>query len=974
MKQVVFGRGRAVRLAVAMAIVMLATMDVFLPAGSVAAQDTATIEIVNTDAGSGQPAPFTRFQVTSENGTVYGPMETDLNGVVTFSVTVDPWGTRFTIEEETPPACAPAPDPQTTDPLAPGDSATMHFTTQDEPDCGLGTIALYAMACPEGFSGPTDDYAPWRDGCTGVDDGTPFTITSVDTGQSWHPVAGAYGIPGRAPIVGLPAGDYTFQQDDGPPAAVFCLVYDTSNYATSPAPSSVLPVDLDDGVGSISLAGNRVSCDLFTVTGGTAAEPPIAPVEPATTASLDVHLATCPPGYSADTSIYDDCHGNGIAGQPVRVGSDIGYSGVIASVVPVTPGPGVASFSGLPAGFYTVSTDVPADTDSLIYCTDASDTQIPVAFDDAAGAFTLTISAGASVTCDWYELPAAVVPASGTSFIEVHSLLCPNGTAPESDLYGACHADGRTGVTISASGPNGFSDQQITITPAVPGPGIVTFADLPGGTYTLTQEQIDPGWVVVMYCSLADADDVVPFTETGSGTISLDVPNDTGVVCDFYSIPPADQDTTLQVTSYRCPANMVADDTWTRDDFLAICEPSGGTTQFTLTPEGLEGVTLTTGSAGVGTVLFEGLPTGIYALSSSIPGEFNTAYVFCGLEGGALDTRGIDGATIGIDASRGTYVCQWFNDGENLSGYSDTLTVTSFLCPPGTDGNYSDRCGGSPLTGGAFQLEAFNWSMLGTVSDDGATTVFENLTMGDYRLTSLPPSNANVAVYVVTCEGGGQDIAFDYDDSGGMSIALRMPGGVDVNCDWYNVPPGQPTVLPGAPSGSITVHKLLCQGKAVASYSWDADCVKQSAPAGFALKTADGRPIAVGSTDGDGLLMYTKLADGAYSLDETTGDWCHAEADRVDSAGNVLVKNGANTDVFIYNCSVRQVGRLPSTGTGTSPAAAAFDGDKLGQLALAAGAMLGIALIARYRLQQAAVEARRHEDAAIPGDRLDDVL
>ncbi len=980
MRLVCFGRILPFRFLAALAIVALAIAQVGGSAPPVSAQGTATIEITNIDTGTGQPAPFTRFQVTSENGTVYGPMETDLNGYVAFSVTVDPQGTRFTIEEETPPACASAPDPQTTEPLAPGDSASLSFSTQDVPGCGLGTIALYAMACPAGFSGPADDYAPWRDGCTGTNDGTPFTITSVATGEAWNPVAGTYGIPGRAPINGLPAGDYTFQQNDGTPAAVFCLVYDSANYATSPAPSSVLPVALDNGVGTIALTGNRVSCDLFTVPGASQPEPPVVQVEPASSASLDVHLATCSQGALENNTIYDACHGNGIAGQPVQVSSDTGYAGTIATTMPQTPGPGIASFTGLPAGTFTATTSVPDGSDVFVYCTDGDNNQIPAAFDDASGSLTLDIAAGAAVTCDWYQLLAEVSPpAGGTAFLELHAVLCPDGTAPESDLYNACHANGMADVTFSATGPNGFSDQQTTTIPSSPGPGVATFAGLAGGTYTLTQQSVDPDWIVTMYCSLADADDVVPFTQSGQGAISLDLPADTGVVCDFYNIPPADLATTLQVINYTCSMGTLVDASTPLATLEATCTATLDDIDVTLAPLGQQGTTLTSGSGGPGTVLFEGLPSGAYSLSNSIPGDFNTSWAFCGVEGSNLQplTWLQGGDPLQLDAAAGTYLCKWFNIPENASGYSDTLTVTSYLCPPGTTAGFGDRCGASPLSGATFELtRARSGDRFSEITDDLGDAVFERLIPGDYTLTSIPPAGTNVAVYVVSCQAGGETFDFTYDDANGMRIQLALPGGVDISCDWYNIPPGQPNVVPGQASGSITVHKFLCQGKAIGSYNWETDCVAQTTPAGFSLKTADGRPIAVGTTDAQGVLAYTHLANGAYQLNETTGNWCHAEADRVDSAGNVLVSGGTNTDVLIYNCSVKQVESLPSTGTGPVPSAAAVssNGDWLGELALAAGATLGLALVARNRLQHAAIAAELQEIARAGDESPDEVI
>lgn len=968
MRLVGFGRIVPLRFLVALAIVALAAAQVGGSAPPVSAQGTATIEITNIDTGTGQTAPFTRFKVTSENGTVYGPMETDLNGYVAFSVIVDPQGTRFTIEEETPPACTPVPDPQTTEPLTPGDSASFSFSTQDVPDCGLGTIALYAMVCPEGFSGPADDYAPWRDGCTGTNDGTPFTIASVETGQAWHPVAGAYGIPGRAPIVGLPAGDYTFQQDDGTPAAVFCLVYDTSNYATSPAPSSVLPVALENGVGTIALTGNRVSCDLFTVPGGTQPELPVVEVEPVSSASLDVHLATCSQSELANGTFYDVCHGNGISGQSVHVSSDTGYAGTIATTMPQTPGPGVASFTGLPAGTFTVTTSVPDGSDVFVYCTDAEDTQIPASFDDASRSLTLDIVGGEAITCDWYEVAAEISPAGGTAFLELHAVLCPDGTAPESNLYDACHANGMADAAFTAAGPNGFFDQQTTAVPNVPGPGVVTFANLAGGTYTLTQQSVDPSWIVTMYCSLAEADDVVPFTQSGQGGISLTLPIDTGVVCDFYNIPPADLATTLQVVNYTCPMGTPVDASTPLATLEATCTVTLDGIDVTLAPLGQQGSILESGSGGPGTVLFEGLPSGAYSLSNSIPGDFNTPWAFCGIEGGPLQplTWLQGGDPLQIDAAAGTYLCKWFNNPENASGYSDTLTVTAYLCPPGTTTRFGDRCGASPLSGATFELSrARSGDRYSGVTDELGDVVFERLIPGDYTLTSIPPAGTNVAVYVVSCQAGEEIFDFTYDDANGMRIRLALPGGVDISCAWYNVPPGQPAVTPGQASGSITVHKFLCQGKAIASYNWEADCSAQTIAAGFSLKTADGRPIAVGTIDAQGVLTFTQLANGAYQLNETTGNWCHAEADRVDSAGNVLVSGGTNTDVFIYNCSVKQVDLLPSTGTGVARPTAAVSSDSgwLGELALAAGATLALALVARNRLQHAAAIAELEEHA-----------
>src|SRR6476660_7422795 len=90
-----------------------------------------------------------------------------------------------------------------------------------------------------------------------------------------------------------------------------------------------------------------------------------------------------------------------------RVSSDNGFAGTIATTLPETPGPGVASFTGLADGTYTVTTNVPENTSVFIYCTDANDAQVPGSFDDTTQSLTVALASGDAITCDWYELPGA---------------------------------------------------------------------------------------------------------------------------------------------------------------------------------------------------------------------------------------------------------------------------------------------------------------------------------------------------------------------------------------------------------------------------------------------------------------------------------------------------------------------------------------------------------------------------------------
>jgi hypothetical protein len=198
-----------------------------------------------------------------------------------------------------------------------------------------------------------------------------------------------------------------------------------------------------------------------------------------------------------------------------------------------------------------------------------------------------------------------------------------------------------------------------------------------------------------------------------------------------------------------------------------------------------------------------------------------------------------------------------------------------------------------------------------TTGDNGVVT-FSDISAGNYTVTELPPDSVNVAVYVIVCTLDGNTYPFEYNDSSGLRMNIRIPAGEEVVCDWYNVPPAKPQ--PGA-SGSITVYKYLCQGRDDNKYDWEDDCEAYGAGAEFELTRISNGNTTAGTTPSNSKLVFANLANGAYALDETSGDWCHAEADHVDANGDVRVLDGGNTDVFIYNCS-KQVSELPSTGVG----------------------------------------------------------
>jgi hypothetical protein len=105
----------------------------------------------------------------------------------------------------------------------------------------------------------------------------------------------------------------------------------------------------------------------------------------------------------------------------------------------------------------------------------------------------------------------------------------------------------------------------------------------------------------------------------------------------------------------------------------------------------------------------------------------------------------------------------------------------------------------------------------------------------------------------------------------------------------------------------------------------------------------------------NGVAVFTGLANGYYQVQQSSGVWCRAQAENVDSQSRVGVANGGNTDVFLYQCN-QQIG-LPSTGSG--PVGIDTGTNLVPSLIMGATSLPLFALVAWYirRTQHAPVQA-----------------
>ena len=106
-------------------------------------------------------------------------------------------------------------------------------------------------------------------------------------------------------------------------------------------------------------------------------------------------------------------------------------------------------------------------------------------------------------------------------------------------------------------------------------------------------------------------------------------------------------------------------------------------------------------------------------------------------------------------------------------------------------------------------------------------------------------------------------------------------------------------------TGAVEVRVSSCSVSRPApeNYDWHGQCSAPASGAKFSLAPADGLGSKVdGAVSADGWVRFGKLAPATYQLTQSDGAWCHAESDGVDAKGNLIVKAGQRTTVWIFEC------------------------------------------------------------------------
>jgi hypothetical protein len=864
---------------------------------------------------------------------------------------------------------------------------------------GQQYLEIHVAECPPGIAGTGQSLF---DAChaNGLDNvGVRITSTDtalgIDQSKTTERVGGAG--PGIVNTGDIPAGEYQVTVDvpaQGNAFSIYCSVADGEDVvATTPDNAAQA---------TITLSGTDVVCDWYVL--------PQAP------AKIDIAMYACDEAaLSGDGRAWEDL--SAACTSPAQ-DVEVTLTSLATNAQTTTPvdAQGKVSFPDLAAGDYSLYSDAPADTtDEYLFCEYTGQPRYEKGFDDN-GVTTFTGLQGEQIACDWYVVtvagassPTATATATATaSPTESLTQAMPTATAtaplePSTNLTAQDEALASIGVALRAC-PQGYdtaasgtdyatfqqnctgpvSDVVMTLTDTQGGQsqlptdsnGVAAFPNLAPDTYTLYSSIPLEAAREYVFCTTGDTTEQKELSDRGVATFT-DLETEQ-ITCDWYVVPEdlrgQENGGSLTVHLAACPTE------YSGDRLFDDCHGNGiADQQFTLTgPAGEQTATTEIPqSPGPGITTFSELPAGDYTLAGGPPGDFGTVDLYCSDQ--ATNQR-IDAS---IESTIATFavgenqdiLCDWYYIPENASGITPTpsptpteapraeILVTLYECAAtdaasGYAGASYDQLQQScqtPVNDVTFTLGDVGAPPLSAatgVSGDGAVR-FYDLVPADYTLSpSLPNTLTSAAVY---CRIGDGDV-YQKSLQNGATTFLDVES-EQISCDWFAAPVRQQQ--PSGPSGSITVREYLCQKDRGEIQDWERECTPGSTGTSFTLTSSDGAITQQATPNDQGVLVFGQLPDGFYDLKQDSGVWCRAAAERVDSRSRVIVRDGGNTDVFIYECG--QVNALPSTGSGSAVSTGAP-----GPLTASTVATMLLLLLAVPLFGAGVLHARRPVPQAVP--------
>jgi hypothetical protein len=358
------------------------------------------------------------------------------------------------------------------------------------------------------------------------------------------------------------------------------------------------------------LTGEQLTCSWYVVPEDSRGEE--------TGASLTVHLAACPGNYTGN-AYFDECHSNGIDDSDFTLTGPNNATLTATTSTSSLGGPGVAAFTGLASGNYTLAGGPPGDFGTVVvYCSnqaDGSNTRIPVQLSSTQASFA--IEDGQDLLCDWYYIPEGQPTPEPTPRAEI--LITMFNCEPRTDGY-AGWSFGDLDDTCTEPVNNvpfrlgAEGGTPITAETGVSGEGAVRFYDLLPGTFTATPSLPGDLSSVAVYCSIDGSNSVYQKSLSNGATTFLNVEGE-HIGCSWFVTAPAEQPSgesgTITVREYICASDKSDITDWEKD-----CDPGATGSADTLSSSAASVNTEGTPNDS-GVLVFNNLPDGFYNLKQA---------------------------------------------------------------------------------------------------------------------------------------------------------------------------------------------------------------------------------------------------------------------------------------------------------------------------------------------------------------------
>jgi hypothetical protein len=793
-----------------------------------------------------------------------------------------------------------------------------------DPNTSNIAIYIYMYGCDSDYGG---DPAKLYEHCEQVSD---FAFDVYRDGALHHSAQGFYTAQG------LPAGQYTIReyllQGYGQPL-VFCRVdprepdlirvaVDIDSYGAAVGTDETLYCDsyhVKQGEGTIRIT-NR-----FCPAGVEVSNPDVAVL---TQACQDIKFS----GFALFDTALDDLG----SGPTDLATGKIAFEHIPAGQVFVSQGP-ILGYVVLPIVFCDRYT---ADGQNTGYQLQTVLTEVETRGGVSAYFIDTTLNDLDILDCSWFNIPE-----SESGRLSVYKYVCPEDA--EIDYYAlsadelgercAPYAGDEVAFDLydAASGETQtrFTDPD----PSNGGPAGARWDQLPVGLVTVTEHAWDGYGKPRVFCGVATEGGVEHSEASVDGwTANVTIEADLTVLCYWYNIPKADHGE-VWITKYVCPEDggfdYYAADVETLPDRCEIY--TGSDIGFDFSSHATGSTTTRYGDpAFEGSIWWDKVPVGLTTVTEHAQEGYGRPVVSCGYSIGSsydpfpveVDGRSVDFEVRSYVETEQSVACSWFNIPTDEYG---SVTVVKYACPdiagyePAGVEWYQRTCP-EPAEGVTFKLDGESSGNPGEQETDADGVVtWDEREADHYYLYEDAPAGYGRPVVFCDAYYPLDEQPPDWDEFDPSStpdadpfdyrVEFGLSEGQSILCYWFNVPDDGYDAEPG----TLTIVKYWCDG----DYVSDLSCGLYGGGQEFTL-TPKGGGQAIALTTGPNGTASVALPAGQWELDEVGAEWCLAESDGANAAGYLVVRDGYETVVTVYNCGDGgPVGtplptKLPDTGSG----------------------------------------------------------